>query len=241
MKHFTDTKKTLRPLPIAMALLLGACGGGGDGGTSGDGGNSAAPATSYAVNAAQRHLLTDGGSWTMSGTAPGGVAFTVAMNYAPAAPAPFPVSGVMAARSIQAFTIQAAGQSDSVALTIYFDPAADLAIAGAESGGACTVATSNTAPPASAKIGDSGAFFSGSDRDGCMGNSTIVGSTTIGWSLEADTGVALLCWNMAFKGTSPIDDGTQSNCVEIDSDGKLGAKARFSASALGVSFAARNF
>ena len=185
-------------------------------------------------------MLIDGGTWTMNGTAPNGVPFTVTMNFAPAAATPFPVNGVTAARSVETFTVEAAGQSDSAAQTIYFD-AANLAFVGAESGGACNVATSTRALPTSAAVGAGGTFSGGTDLDGCMGSSTAVGSTTMAWSLEDDTGVALLCWNSAYKSAAPDFDSTQSNCVEIDVDGKLGTKARFALSALGVTITARNF
>lgn len=218
-------------LAITAALLLAACGGGDD---------PPAPATTYAVNAAQRHLLADGGSWTMNGVAPNGVAFTVTMSLAPAAVGSFPVNGATAARSVETFTIEAAGQSDSAAQTIYFD-ATSLAFVGAESGGVCTIATTNTALPASAAAGAGGAFFAGSDLDGCTSSSAVVGSTAMAWSLEDNAGVVLLCWNSAFKSAVPDFDSTQTNCVEIDADGKVGTKARFALSALGVTITARNF
>jgi hypothetical protein len=227
MKHF----RQLALCAVAISVLA-ACGGGGD--------ETTASATNYAVNAAQRHLLVDGGSWTMNGTAPNGVPFTVTLSFAPAAAAPFPVNGVTATRSVETFTVVAAGQSDSAAQTIYFDPA-NLAFIGAESSGACNVATSNAALPTGAAIGAGGTFSSGSDLDGCMGSSAVVGSTTMAWSLEDDTGVALLCWNAAYKSAVPALDSTQSNCVEIDVDGKLGTKARFALTALGVTITARNF
>jgi hypothetical protein len=224
-------------LPAAAALLLAACGGGGDATPATPG---APAATSYAVNAAQRHLLMDGGSWSMDGTIPGGGAFTITMNFAPSTPGQFPMTGATAASSLQTFTVQAAGQSDSVAQAIYFDPAS-LSFFGAESGGACNVATSSTALPNGAAVGEGGAFFSGSDLDGCTGASSIVGTTTIGWSLETDTGVVLLCWNSVFKDAAGTPDSTQSSCVEIAADGSLGTRARLAASALGVSITARNF
>lgn len=218
-------------LATTAALLLAACGGGGD---------APPAATAYAVNAAQRHLLNDGGSWTMSGTGPNGVAFTVTMDFAPATTGPFPLTGATAARSLETFTIQASGQSDSAAQTIYFDPV-NLALVGAESSGACSVATSSAALPASATVGASGSFFSSSDLDGCTGSSNIVGTTTIAWSLESDHGVVLLCWNLVFKDTMGTPGGTQSNCVEVAADGSLGTRARFAVSAMGVTITARNF
>ena len=189
-------------LTVAAALLLAACGGGDDPPPT-----PATPATRYAVNTAQRHLLIDGGTWTMNGIAPNGVPFAVTMNFAPAAAAPFPVNGVTAVRSVETFTIQASGQSDSVAQTIYFDPA-NLAFVGTESSGACNVATSNTVLPTSAAVGAGGTFSGGTDLDGCMGSSAVVGSTIMAWSLEDDTGVALLCWNAAYKSAVPAFDST---------------------------------
>jgi hypothetical protein len=228
--------KLRRPwlLAATTGLLLAACGGGGDAAP-------AAPvAAAYAVNAAQRHLLMDGGSWSMDGTVPNGGAFRITMNFAPSTAGPFPLNGATAARSLQTPVVQAAGQSDSVAQTIYFDPV-NLSFLGVESGGACNLATSSATLPNSAAVGEGGTFFSGSDLDGCTGASRIVGTTTIGWSLETDTGVVLLCWNLAFTDAIGAADGTQSNCVEIAADGALGARARFAASALGMTVSARNF
>lgn len=227
--------KNFRNFALCAVAIAGlaACGGGG--------GDDAPPAAAaYAVNAAQRHLLTDGGSWTMNGTGPNGQAFTVTMNFAPLTTGAFPLNGNIAARSLETFTVQAAGQSDSAAQTIYFDPV-NLAFVGVQSNGACNVATSNAALPTSAAVGANGVFYSGGDLDGCTAASSIVATTTIAWSLEADTGVVLLCWNLAFKDAAGTLDGTQSNCVEIAADGSLGTRARFAVSALGVSITARNF
>lgn len=218
-------------LSATAALLLAACGGGGD----------APPAeAAYAVNAAQRHLLTDGGSWTMNGTGPNGQAFTITMTFAPLTAGPFALNGSTAARSLQTIIVQAAGQSDSEAQTVYFDPV-NLAFVGAESNGTCSISTSSAALPTSAAVGGSGAFYSGRDLDGCTGASSTVGTTTATWSLEADTGVVLLCWNLVAKDAVRALDSTQSNCVEIATDGSLGTRARFAVSALGISITARNF
>ena len=123
----------------AAALLLAACGGGDDAPPA-TLSPPAPPAASYAVNAAQRHLLTEGGAWSMEGTLPTGEAFMIGMNFAPSTAGPFPRTGATAARSVQTFTVQSAGQSDSVAETIYFDPAS-LAFFGSEFNGTCNLGT----------------------------------------------------------------------------------------------------
>jgi hypothetical protein len=223
-------KSTRMPVLCALTLAaLAGCGGGG-----GD-----SPAKSYAVNAAQRHLLIDGGSWTMSGSA-NGRSFTVTLAFGPSTPAPFPIGGATAARSLETITVQAAGQTSSGTQTLYFDPA-NLSFAGLEADAACSVATSNVALPDSAAVGAGGAFLTTSDLNGCAGTSAAVGTTSANWSLELDTGVVLLCWSLASRDATGTPNGTQSNCVEVAADGRLGSRARFAINAAGLTVSARNF
>ncbi len=220
---------------VAAALLLAACGGGGDD-------TAPPPPSSYAVAAAERHWLTDTGSWAMTGTGSDGKTYNIAMAFAPLAPAPFPVGGAMAARSQQTFTVQTAGvPPSSGGPTVYFD-ASTLAISGLDYGdGTCSVPTSNTAVPASAAVGASGLIVSISDLDGCASTSTVLGGTYVSWSLESTSGVVLMCWNLLARDLAGVTLATESNCVEIAPDGTLGTKARFSISALGFTINARNF
>ena len=217
-------------LSAVTAALLSACGGGGTSTTS---------AGPYAVNAALGHLLVTGGSWTMSGTA-NGQSFTLTLAFAPGPAGPFPVNGVMSAQSLQTLTVASAGQSSSGTETIYFD-AATHAIVGLQADGACSVATANTALPATAAAGASGALFTESDLDGCTNTSLVLGSGANTWSVESDTGIALLCWNLAAKDAAGTPNGTESICIEVAADGTLGSKARFSFTAGAVTISARNF
>ncbi len=217
-------------LSAAAAVLLSACGGGG-----GDG----APASTYAVNAALGRLLVTGGSWTMTGTA-NGQTFTLAVAFAPAPAGPFPVNGAMSAQSLQTITLVSGGVSSSGVETIYFDATSRIFF-GLQADGTCSVATANTSLPTSAALGASGAIFSESDLDGCLGTSLAVGSTANTWSLVSDSGIALLCWDLAAKDALGTPNGAESLCVEIAANGTLGAKARFSLTALGITITARNF
>ncbi len=214
----------------ATAALLSACGGGGDTTTS---------AGPYAVNAALGHLLVTGGSWAMNGTA-NGQAFTLTMAFAPAGAGPFPVNGVMSAQSLETLTVVSAGQSNSDTETIYFD-AASHAIVGLQAVGTCSTATANTPLPATAVVGASGAFFTEADLDGCAGNSLVLGSGANTWSVVSDTGIALLCWNLATQDATGTPNGTESICIEVHADGTLGSRARFSFIAGAVTITARNF
>lgn len=217
-------------LSAAAAAMLSACGGGG---------GDAAPASTYAVNAALGHLLVSGGSWTMNGTA-SGQTFTLTVAFAPAPAGPFPVNGAMSAQSLQTITLVSGGTSSTGTETIYFD-ASTHAFFGLQADGACSVVTANTALPATAAIGASGAIFSESDLDGCTGSSAVLGSTANTWSLVSDTGAVLLCWDLAAKDAAGTANGSESLCVEIAADGTLGSKARFAVSAAGLTVSARNF
>ena len=175
----------------------------------------------------------------MSGSA-GGQSFTVTLAFAPAPAGPFPVNGAMSAQSLQTLTFVSAGASNSAVETIYFDASSHIFF-GLQADGLCSVASANTSLPTSAALGASGPIFSESDLDGCLGTSLAVGSTANTWSLVSDSGVALLCWDLTAKDPSGTPNGAESFCVEIAADGTLGAKARFSLTALGVTITARNF
>ncbi|MEO8524625.1 MAG: hypothetical protein ABI460_07900 [Caldimonas sp.] len=216
----------------ATVLLLAACGGGG--------GDSAAPvAASYAVAASFAHLLAAGGSWTMSGTA-NGQSFTLVNAFAPAAAGTFPLTGVAASELTETLTVTVGNQITVASETIYFDRTSG-AIFGAQSDGSCSGANSNTPLPTTAALGASGPIYASSDYVDCTTSSGVVGTTANTWSLVADSGVVLLCWNLTSKDPSGTVNGSESSCFEIAADGTPGGKATFSASALGATLQARNF
>ncbi len=217
---------------LAWLLLAAACGGGGDGGS----GPSQGP---YAANEGFRRLLVFGGSWNLHGNA-AGQPFTMTLAFAPAPIAPFPVDGTLASRSVQTLSLTSGGLTSTSTETIYY-AAQTNAIVGLDIDGACSVATANTAVPATASIGDSGPIFTESDLDGCLATSTSLGTTTNTWSLEVDSGVPLLCWNLAAKDPAGTSTGTASTCLEIAVNGTLGNRARFVVASAGLVVSARNF
>jgi hypothetical protein len=215
----------------ATALLLVACGGGG--------GDDGPPAGPYAVNTALGHLLVNGRSWDLHGTA-NGQAFALTLSFAPLPAGLFPVNGVFAGQSLETLTVVEAGQSTSEARTIFFGPT-NLAFFGVQfEGGICSVATANTLLPTTASIGAAGPLFTETDLDGCASSSLATGTTTSDWSLLTDSGVPLLCWNLKSTDLSGTVV-TESTCVEIAVDGSLGTRARYVATALGLTVSARNF
>ena len=227
------TNRTPWILSTLASLLMTACGGGG--------GDELSPGP-YAANTALHRLLVTGGTWSNLRGVANGQPFTATIAYAPAPSGLFPVTGTFAMQSIQTVAITAAGVTGSVSETIYYVPLAQTdAFIGLQVDGLCSVATSNTAVPAAASIGASGPIFAESDLDGCAGTSIALGTTANTWSLEADNGVALICWNRAARDLGGTPSGAGSICVEIAVDGTLGTRARFSFTTAGVTVAARNF
>jgi hypothetical protein len=221
---------------IATALCMAGCGGGGGGS------DPPPPPGHYAVGAALGHLLKDGGSWTMVGSGPGGQPTTIGVAFVPATPGPFTQTGATGARTFETTTVSASGASASGTATFYFD-ASSLAFQGIDFEGQCSLVTSNTAVPASADPGASGALFDESDFDNCAGGTSATGTTANTWSLEADGDVMLLCWNQLAHDLLGVTTGNGAFCIEVGTDGTLGSRARYSAFdvATGLSFSARNF
>ncbi|MEO6745393.1 MAG: hypothetical protein ABIN08_12990 [Caldimonas sp.] len=218
----------------SAAILLAACGGNGD----------PTPVTppAYAADIAQRHLLTGGGSWAMSGTGPTGQAFTITMTFAPLLDAAFPISGAVASLSRQTFTLTQEGTTTDVGgPTFYFDKST-LSIVGTDNGdGTCSVATSSAALPSSAAAGANGSLVTRSELNFCASSAGSVGITTTRWSIETDAGIALLCWNSTVTDAIGSVIETDSRCVEIGTDGSLGRRARLTITVVGLTIAARNF
>ena len=157
-----------RVLAATTALALAACGGGGD----------VTLTNTYAVNAAQRHLLVEGGSWTMTGPAPAGGSYTITMALSPLAAA-LPISGATAyPRSRQLLTLQQTGVAPvTIPQTFFFDSQSLAIIQAAYDDNTCSVATSNAALPSSAVVGASGALCSLSDLAGCTSGAAATGTT----------------------------------------------------------------
>ena len=225
-----------RALAASATLILVACGGGGS--------NSSAPPGTppVAVNAAQRHLLTDAGAWSMNGSA-NGQAFTINLTHEALPDGVFAVSGATAARSRQTWTLlQAGNATDTTAVTYYFD-SANLALLGSDNGNTtCSVATASTAVPATAVVGGTGPLYADNDLASCDSGGAVAGATLTTWSLESDSGVALLCWNQTEKDSAGTVIAALSTCIETSTAGVLGSKARMTIAATGFPVVvARNF
>ena len=235
-----NTHRSIAGCVLSTSLLV-ACGGHG-----GSEGPPPPPPTAYAVNAALGHVLGTGGSWTVRGTASDGHAYVITFAFAPLAPAPFPLSGVTAARSQETTNTTVDGADlGNVTGTFYFD-AVSLQFAGIEyDDGSCFAMTANTSLPTATTIGTGGPLFAVTDFGDCVKGSPAVGTTTGTWSLDIDAGVVLLCWNLVSPSPPQSPGDTASTCFEVQPDGTLGTKARLTLGVVSLSgpftLVARNF
>lgn len=223
-------------LSVGLIALLVGCGGGGG---YADPGPGAAP---YDLPTAYRHLLTTAANWSVSGAGSDGANYRIDVSVQPRPPAVFPVSGVTGAvsdtfqRLVRNGTVLVEGTTRS------FYNTTTLASIGTDEGdGSCTVATSNTALPATAQVGATGAFASHNELASCQPGSAVTGSSTTTWSLETDAGYTFLCLHTALRDAAGASAGTGAQCVEIAANGTPGTRARVNVNIPGFGLVARNY
>lgn len=224
----------LAALATATVIVAGCGGGGGDAGIPGT--------TQYAVQTAWRNLLNATATWSLTGTGSDAATYRIDLGLRRAAAAVFAVTGATGAVSEQFQRLVRNGSVLGEGTTRVFFNADTLALLGSDDGdGTCSVATSNTALPTTATIGASGALTSDNDLAGCSAGAAVLGSTTTTWSLEAESGFALLCQNAVLRNAAGATDGTGAQCIEIAADGSLGMRMRMRFDFSGLSLTARNY
>jgi len=235
---------------VLNAAVLAACGGGG--GSPGGAAPPPPPAVNFSVNAAWRNVLTSTRRWTVSGTASDGLDYVLTIQmqanasglFDPLA-ASYPHSDA-AVQLAQGGTIVNSGLNQS-----YYDANTFGLVGTANSanviGGmitSCSVATSASVPPTTAIVGGTGPLATLNQYDGCLppAQSTQVGTSTLSWSLETDSVTALsyFCMNSTVLGSTGMLFATESDCLEVATDGSLGTHARISVTQGGFSLTARN-
>lgn len=225
----------------ATVLALAACGGGGDGG------DSATPAPnikSVDVAAFTHNRLRANATWTMNGTGTANgqsVPVQITLSAAPGAQAAYPITGVTGNTTSQTLTISSSGVSNSVVRTFYYDDADHVFGASYSVGGCTSIAASTTALPTTAAIGASGPLQAEESYAGCLAAPAMAPVATVNetWSVENDGGVVLVCENSTQGGGSSVSTG--STCIESDTNGKLGSRARMTLSSGGVTISVRNY
>ena len=223
-----------------LTALLSACGGGGDSGSSG----FIAPTDDFNVFLAWRNLLTTSRTWNVSGVGSDGRTYDITLAIAPGATSIFPVTGTTAARSDTTVTSNVSGVGSSMGQQqIYFDGTtyAMVGIRNSSSVGSanCDVVTgAPSVPPSAVKVGSSGALATLDELNDCT-NSATVGTITVTWSLEFESGTTYFCSNTTERDLSSNVLSRESDCLQVNPDGTLGAKARVTVVQSGVTLVAR--
>jgi hypothetical protein len=227
-----------RLVSMCGLVLLSACGGGGDSGDSGP----PPPTVDFDVQAAWGEFLTASRSWGVTGVANNLLRYDIDIAIAPGAASVVPISGATAARSDTTLQVHENGTLIGNALSETFYDAGTLQLLGVRltpsgSASACSVATSAATPPAAAKIGASGTLATLDERSGCLTTSASVGTSSVGWSLEFEAGISYFCVNSTERDLTGAVLATESDCIEANPDGSLGARARLTITQPGTGFA----
>jgi hypothetical protein len=224
MKLVRDARKSVLTVLAMSAVLLTACGGGGDG----DAGTPP-PSGSYNAEAALRNFLSTQRAWTVTGRASDGRDWQFGLTTTPQPPAVFGATGITQSRQQFSVTISVNGVfAGSDAITYHYTPN-PLRMAGVlGSDGGCTLATTANTPPAAAAVNASGLLYEGPGLSSCAPGAPAVANSRSVWSVEAEAGFALFCLNT--EGTTPqgVVVGRESDCFEVQPDGTLGGRARLS-------------
>ncbi|HET9822872.1 MAG TPA: hypothetical protein VFQ16_13705 [Burkholderiaceae bacterium] len=216
-------------LTLATGLLLGACGGGSDGNVD---------PTTYNVAAAYQNLLTTTHHWALAGTDSLGFAWTMQLDGAPLPAGAFPMTGEAAGRLALTVSASAAGTSDTGTMTYYFNgTSAARELIGIEMpDGTCARASTFTVPPAVASIGSSGPLAAMTAYASCTAGAPAAGGIDYRWSIVRDGSVVLFCMSSEDgSGSSEVD------CLEVATDGALGARARVTLTMPGYQLIAKNY
>lgn len=223
------------------AALLSACGGGGS--SSGSDG-LAVPTDSFNVALAWQSLVSAPNSWSASGTGSDGNAYRLDVADAAAAAGNYPVTGTAAQRSTSTVKLFQNGTQVVEGLTEYYFDAGYALIGSRRSGPGlattCEQVTAYSAPPTAAHVGDHGAHFSGNTLDGCGAGAQVIETFEVTWSIEFEAGITYFCSNTTSTELSPPSTSTESDCLQVSTDGSLGARARVSVASPELTLVLRN-
>jgi hypothetical protein len=185
----------------------------------------------YNVNAAWQNFLRTSNTWYTLGVADDAKTYSIKLSIAPAVSSTFPRNGVSYATSDVTVVSGIKGLGlDQSKTRSYYDPST-LKLAGTRNvtnnnAAMCSEVTATDVPPGSAKVGDDGAMQTFNDFGNCNAQSTKTGTSTTTWSLETEAGTTYFCLTTTARDLASALLQTDSECVEVEKNGDLGAKAR---------------
>ncbi len=224
--HHLPAGLTAGALLITTAFLNG-CGGG----TL----EAGLPASNtYAVATAFRNSLATSASYSVSGVASNGRTYTLQLSNQPLAAAVFPVTGINAARTRQTSSFTVDGITTVNTLDHYYDAFSGTPVGTVNlTDGTCTLISPNSVLPVLANVGAVGSLNTETDLAGCTAFSSVNLTVTSTWSIEAARGsdgepFALLCENVTIPASSGYSAGSSATCLEVNANGSLGSRLRYS-------------
>jgi hypothetical protein len=173
-----------------------------------------------------------------------------------AADAPFPLNGATRFVTNLRSTLSGNGVLLGTGLTeVFFDD--DWLVRGLrvsstsqEPGGTpststtCDEVTASELPPTAAKVGDSGPLYVATIRESCTAGAAATGTSTATWFIGFEAGIVFFCIETedAGLGANPVVT-SETDCIEIGTDGTLGTRARVDLSGNDPAFelTARNY
>ena len=197
----------------AAALALTACGGGG-----GDYSGNAPSALDFKVDNAMSVYASTAHQFNLTGVQDGA---TYVANFTQTPGAPGTFEGKSASTARQTLALRKNGTLvGEITLVNYFATSPYFTSYGSvdQADGAYSVFNQTANFPVTARVGQSGPLGTGTDYFDFR-KLQITDTSTVSWSLEADTAsTALLCVNTVIPGPAPI---TGSDCYRIDANGTV--------------------
>ena len=214
------TEYLARAAALALAGLIGGCGGGDD--------DSGASITDpFAVDAAWRNMLAGDTDFSLSGIGSDSASYTLLVALRPAAAGAYPLTGEVGARAVQTTQLVQNGVAFAPTTTVqFYEPASAELIGVSSDAGECATVTSNGLLPVSAGVGSGGPLYTATNYDRCDGAALPIGSVVADWSIETEAGIVFFCSTAALFDAAGNDAGSESDCIQIDIDGTLGPLAR---------------
>lgn len=210
-----------------LALLLAACGGGGDAGTATAEGQDASASAGLPVAAPFARLWTQGGVYTATWrdpAAPASPAFELQVRYTPSADAPF--EGTTRKSVTQLLTFRVAGNVIGTDVTtLFFSNVGSLQWWGSTNlGGPYTVADAGAALPDRRAPGTQGVI---GGTQVWADSSKLVASArgAMTWSVDRiDDATGWTCLNTTLTLVQPASgSNTESTCLRVNAAGEIAA------------------
>ena len=242
---------------LAACALLAACGGAGSSGssspqttptgttTSTPPASQLATARSYDALHAWTNLHSTTRDWTVTGVASDAKTYELMLSVAPGGSAVFPVSGVTATLSVFRNVIKEGATLVQDLTNERFLDAQYRPLGSRLTSDAAPTTCSKTEviaalPLAGAPAGTSGPMYAATTLADCSAGAATLGTSYNTWSLLDEGGVVYFCVTASNRFIGEASEQVSETCIQTDSVGVLGAKARIRLVRPGFSLTASN-